>query len=311
MLHRMKERMIQIIWGLYSRGYLAPKMKRKLQRSRKTDADFNRLYAQELDFLLNKTLRFVPYETDTPYFREIETAQDGKGELPYAVVGGKKLFLMQGSHKKEIQKYIAGLMEEQADNSPHLYIDRDDFFLKADHTSERPILIDVGCAEGNFTLEYIGHAREAYLIEGDSRWNEPLKATFAPWAEKVHIVNQFVAEKSDEAAKKTSLDDLFAGFHGEKIFLKMDLEGWGLKALQGSANLLKNNDVYVACACYHSDTEYEDIRKYLEAAHPDYAVWPSEGVCICWFDKALSYPYFRRGMLRARKREYLKGEVSI
>ncbi len=310
MLHEMKDRMIQIIWGLYSRGYLAPRMKRKLRRSRKTDADFSRRYAQELDFVLHRTLRFVPYETDTPRFREIETVRGGKGKLPYAVVGGKKLFLMQGSPKREIQKYIAGLLEEQADNSPHLYVDRDDSFLKAEHPSERPILIDVGCAEGNFTLEYIEQVREAYLIEGDSRWNEPLKETFAPWAEKVHIVNQFVADKSDEAAKQISLDDLFADCHGKKIFLKMDLEGWGLKALRGSTGLLKNNDVYVACACYHSDSEYEDIRKYLEAAHSDYAVWPSEGVCICWFDKTLSYPYFRRGMLRARNRAYLKEGAS-
>ncbi|MCM1103045.1 MAG: hypothetical protein NC409_02970 [Clostridium sp.] len=272
------------------------------------DADFSGRYAQELDFVLNKTLRFVPYETNTPRSCEIEIGRDDKRKLPYAVVGEKKLFLTEGSSWREVQEYVAGLLEEQADNSPHLYIDRNDLFFKPNQSSQKPILIDVGCADGNFTLEYIEDIREAYLIEGDPRWNEPLKATFALWAEKVHIVNQFVSDKSDRTIKQIALDDLFANFRGEKIFLKMDLEGWGLKALQGCVNLLKDNDVYVACACYHSDSEYEDIKEYLESVHPEYAVWSSEGVCICWFEKALSYPYFRKGVLRARNRVCLKEE---
>ncbi len=300
MRNRLKQ-LVNNLYGLVYRSYLRlfliPKTK-KIMRSLQNNPEYDK-YGKEIDYILNNKVDFVPYSTDIPALFEFKMGYDKDKHLPYALYLGKRLYMQKGTGKKEIQRSLASFYSEQADVSPHLYVDRNDDFFKINVEENRPVIIDCGSAEGNFTLEYIDKVSKAYLFEADPLWNAPLDATFEPWKEKTVIVNKFISDVS--GGDYVSLDDYFADMHGEKVFLKMDLEGWGLKAIKGAKRLLDNNDVFVACASYHSKTEYDDIKEYLKNNHPDYRVTHSNGYALYWFDRHLEAPYFRRGMLRARK----------
>ena len=68
-------------------------------------------------------------------------------------------------------------------------------------------LLDVGSAEGIFTLDVIDLIEHAYLFECDDEWVEALEATFLPWKDKITIVRKYVSDMDDE--NNTTLDSYF------------------------------------------------------------------------------------------------------
>ena len=74
------------------------------------------------------------------------------------------------------------LSKEQDVRSAHRYLDGAFTFEKGE------ILVDAGVAEGNFALDVVEKASKLILFEADREWIEPLQATFAPWKEKIVIV---------------------------------------------------------------------------------------------------------------------------
>ena len=96
-------------------------------------------------------------------------------------------------------------------------------------------MVDVGAAEGIFALSNVEQAGRIVLFESSKEWIEPLKATFAPWKEKVEIVNKFAGDISN--AKCVTLDDYFVP--GDKLsFLKIDVEGAESRLLSGCKRIL-------------------------------------------------------------------------
>ncbi len=273
-----------------------PKVKKRLKKEMRNNIKFRETYKEELSFLLNKEIRFIPYEIQK--ISDINVFFDDNMKLPYTELFGKRMYFLKEYTDKNIRDCVKELLEEQSDISPHLYVDRsDDIFEK-----DKPIVIDVGCAEANFTLEYIEKVEEAFLFEANERWNKPLKATFSEYNEKVHIINKFVSENIIDD-RYTTLDDYFSHMKGKNIVLKMDLEGYGLSVLKGARKLLKDNNVFVACACYHYDKEYTDIEEFFNKNYPEYSVESSKGVCLYFHDGDLKYPFFRKGVIRAVKRD--------
>lgn len=51
------------------------------------------------------------------------------------------------------------------------------------------IVADIGTAEGIFALNIIHSVKKVYLFECDPEWIIPLEKTFAPWINKIEIVN--------------------------------------------------------------------------------------------------------------------------
>ena len=122
------------------------------------------------------------------------------------------------------------------------------------------ILLDIGAAEGIFTLNAIEQISHAYLFECDEEWIEALEATFAPWKEKITIVRKYVSD-TDEGDYIT-LDRYFQETtSGKRFFLKMDIEGYERKALKGAQQLLKQADVSGAVCLYHRKDDKEVIQK--------------------------------------------------
>lgn len=211
--------------------------------------------------------------------------------LPYVIVGGKRLYFPKNFSKQDVISNAENLILEQKEGCPHRYIE-DSTVLTNDM-----VIVDAGCAEANFTLKNIDKVQKAVLIEADSNWAEALKKTFEPWADKVKIIYTYVSDVTDEC--NMTIDDILKEEKCEKVFLKMDLEGYGLKALHGAKNTLSNKKCYVASACYHTQEECKTFYDFFQTYFPDYSLETSEGYIFPYFFHDFHYPYFRKVMFRA------------
>jgi predicted RNA methylase len=180
---------------------------------------------------------------------------------------------------------------EQDIESPHRYI-TNDFFVK-----DNDVVADIGAAEGTFALSAVKRAGKIYLFESDMEWVEPLEATFAPWKEKVEIINKFVSDKNDE--QNITLDYFFENKVGIN-FLKVDVEGAETDLLKGCEKVLSvNKSLKLAICTYHKQNDESTISKSLK--NLGFEVSYSKGYMIYMKDKELRPPYFRRGLIRALK----------
>ncbi|MCR4663534.1 MAG: FkbM family methyltransferase [Endomicrobiaceae bacterium] len=78
-------------------------------------------------------------------------------------------------------------------------------------------------------------------------------------------------ENNLQQYKTISIDDFVKDNRIEKIdFIKMDIEGCELKALQGALNTLKEYKPKLAIAAYHKYSDYYDIAKFLNELNLGY-----------------------------------------
>ena len=193
-----------------------------------------------------------PYRWRREYDIRTYPVAIGTNGLPYVVHQGKRLYFKRNM-RDYTQWTYKHLLIEQDKRSAHCYINTYDE-LKG------KILLDIGTAEGIFTLNAIEQISHAYLFECDEEWIEALEATFAPWKEKITIVRKYVSD-TDEGDYIT-LDRYFQETaSGKRFFLKMDIEGYERKALKGAQQLLKQADVSGAVCLYHRKDDKEVIQK--------------------------------------------------
>ncbi len=53
------------------------------------------------------------------------------------------------------------------------------------------VLVDVGTAEGIFSIDKMDKIKKLYVIETDAEWIEALKCTFSNYIDKVIIIEKF------------------------------------------------------------------------------------------------------------------------
>jgi hypothetical protein len=246
-----------------------------------------------LGYLRNRKIAMFPYYFQDKYIENsIEVFDDKELGLRYVLQDGKRLYFKKRWSKSRIRLSFNELMKEQDLKSPHCY-EKGDF--KVD---EGDVLVDIGAAEGNYALSNVEKASRIILFESNKEWLEPLRATFAPWKEKVTIVNKFVGDVSN--AKCITLDDYFS--QGEKVtFLKIDVEGAESSLLKGCTRILSvSNPLKVAICTYHKQGDELELGKILS----DYGfqISHSDGYMLVYTDRKLNAPYFRRGLIRAIRR---------
>lgn len=56
-------------------------------------------------------------------------------------------------------------------------------------------------------------------------------------------------------------------------FIKMDLEGWEMKALRGAEQTIKNKKPKLAIAVYHAAKDFREIPRYLLGINPNYKLY--------------------------------------
>jgi hypothetical protein len=243
-----------------------------------------------LKYLESNPVRIFPYPFHYEYSPDkIEVLFDQEKGMRYVMQEGKRLYFKKRWGVKRIRRAFSDLSREQDINSPHRYL-TDSFTI-----TSNDVLADIGAAEGNFSLSVIERVKKIYLFEYDKEWDEALRATFGPWAEKVEIINKYVADFNDSS--HIALDDFYVQ-KKDLTFLKIDVDG-AESIVLNSCNKIFNSDTpfKVALCTYHKNNDEEDFITLLK--RHGFRVTPSKGYMINYYDKKLKDPYLRRGLIRA------------
>jgi len=245
-----------------------------------------------LNYLKKNPIAIFPYSFQDQYHPDIvKVFYDKTKGLRYVLMDGKKLYFKKRWSTKRIKKAYSILLKEQDIQSPHRYLNEQFQFNEGD------VLVDAGTAEGNFALSLVEKASKLILFEPDKEWIEPLQATFEPWKEKVTIINKFVADTAN--SKQITLDNIISPIETE-IFLKANVEGAELKLLKGATKLLSQQKPFKIAICtYHKEQDEKEISKFL--SEYNFKISFSEGYMLPIFDKKMRPPFFRHGLIRAKK----------
>jgi hypothetical protein len=200
-----------------------------------------------------------PYEFMLEYKTlPVDCFYDQQLEMYYIMHQGKKLYFPHVDKEATVKLY-RDLITEQDIRSPHRYIE--DFNRLSGKT-----LLDMGAAEGIFSLSVIEIVNHVYLFECDETWIKALNATFAPWKEKVTIIRKYVSDKDDE--QNITIGHFLEGKDKRNLFLKMDIEGYEQSALKGAENILREaKDLDYAICSYHRAKDAIEIKKIFDSYH--------------------------------------------
>ena len=248
--------------------------------------------AEVLGYISKRKIAMFPYYFQDRYLESsIEVLDDKELGLRYVMLDGKRLYFKKRWSKSRIRLSFNELLKEQDLKSPHCY-EKGDF--KVD---KGDVLVDIGAAEGNYALCNVEKASRIILFESNKEWLEPLSATFSPWKEKVTIVNKFVGDVTN--SKCVTLDDYFA--NGESpTFLKIDVEGAESSLLKGCTRILSDHKpLKVAICTYHKQGDETELGKIL--SDDGFQISHSDGYMLVYTDRKLKPPYFRRGLIRAKR----------
>lgn len=242
------------------------------------------------EYLKSNPLSTLPYHFQEKYSSSgIKVYRDPQIKMPYVFQDGHRLYFKSYWTKKWIRNAFMYLTQEQDPESPHCYLS------EKLTLGENDVIADLGPAEGNFSLSFIEKVKKIYLIEPDNEWVQTLEATFAPWKDKVEIIEKFVSDVNDE--KNIRLDTLLSE-KKDITFLKVDIEGYEGKMLEGAEGFLSGTrPMKISLCTYHKPGDEADFTKIL--SEHGFSVTPSRGYMIPFNDKKLGKPWIRRGLIRA------------
>jgi hypothetical protein len=279
------------IWEL--RDYMADKQKRDIINFIKNNtADQDQEKIEILNYLKHNGKKVFPYHFIEKYHQEnIAVYTDNINNMKYVLYADKRMYFPMDWNVEKIQKYYNGLLIEQDIESPHRY-EYEGFCVE-----DNDVVADIGAAEGIFSLSIIERAKKIYLFECDKAWIGALKLTFAPYNDKVVLINKFISDANDDDC--ITLDSIFA--NEEINFIKADIEGSETKMLTGAKLLLsKPCNLKIAICAYHKNNDEHILNNILieNGFHTAF----SKGYMLFTDDKELAPPYLRRGLVRAAKK---------
>jgi len=218
------------------------------------DTERNRFYT----FMGKYGVTAYPYPFMLEYKKlSIDCRFDNEYGMNYIVHFGKRLYFPKFMDRRTIIISYRNLLIEQDDRSPHQYV-------KNISRLKGKILLDIGAAEGIFTLNCIDILKYAYLFECDEEWIEAITVTFAPWKDKVTIVQKYVGDTNDN--NNITIDRFLEDKAKDNLFLKMDIEGYEQAALHGSENILKNaQNIDFSICTYHKREDAVEIAAILRS----------------------------------------------
>jgi phospholipid N-methyltransferase len=256
--------------------------------------DLNAEEQEVLTFLKSHPMHIFPYNFPEKYRPEdIKIEKDSKKGLLYTLWEGKKLYFKNGHQRKKAQVYFNSLLLEQDPLSPHRYL-TDNFDV---HVGD--VIVDVGAAEGNFSLSVIEKVKQVYIFEVEKDWIKALEATFEPWKEKVEIIQKYV---SDEDTKDSIKLDTFFNLGQTVNFIKADVEGAEAQIVNGAADLIKSqSNLKIAVCTYHRQSDAEELDKLLK--NKGFVNHFSDKYMIFHYGKSnvVKAPYLRKAVLRGIK----------
>lgn len=245
-----------------------------------------------LDYLEDESLTWFNYPFVNKYDNSVRVKKDENLGLFYFIYQDKRIYLSRKFHNDCMaREYVKSLYIEQDEQSPHRYLTR------TYDVPDQSIVIDAGCAEGFFSIGIIERVQHIYIFEPDPMWCEALKYTFEPFKKKVTIVEK--ALSNFVYGKTTTIDNEIKDLNVD--FVKMDIEGEELYALQGARRTIGHSPRIKCVVCtYHQEFAYDAIKLFFE--HIGLKTEHSRG--YMWFDERYNEmrPFvLRRGLIRAYK----------
>ena len=244
---------------------------------------------EALAFIRKYKLTTFNYEFIFAYEdQRVDVRRDETCGLFFVVDNGRRLYFKRGIKDRcQVEDYYNAMCKEQDVRSPHRYTD-------SFHDVDGGALLDLGAAEGLFSLRSIDKADFVYLFECDPGWLEALQWTFKPYASKVRIVPSYVSDVDNN--REVRLDSFGKTVQGRISFVKMDIEGAEIRALQGARQLRRDHPdcKWSICTYHHPDDEIK-VRELLAGCR----IRTSLGYMLFYFDRSLKEPFFRRGVLYA------------
>lgn len=250
-------------------------------------------YQKIVEFLEKNKLGVYNYDFIKKYADlRIDVYRDEECGLFYVLRNGKKLYFKRDYDSEElVRNYYRTILLEQDADSPHRYTS-EEFFV------EGGVLVDCGGAEGFFMLDAIEKIDKGIVFEAEDDWVEALNKTFEPYKNKVEIIKKYVSDISDDVYIK--LDDILDKDIKE-IAIKMDIEGYEQKALEGAQSVIHMIPrVILFVAAYHKPEDYNKIKEWIQM-NGEYKIQESNGFMVNLWEKKLKEPFWRKGIIRAKK----------
>ncbi len=161
------------------------------------------------------------------------------------------------------------------------------------------VVLDCGCAEALWALSIVKKVKRLHLIEPQAAFHKGLELTFSDCKHKVEILqcavgnydgfcdfNQCKEPSISGNAKiskngNTAIYKIDTLFRNVKIsFIKADLEGFELEALQGAQRIIIENNPKIAITVYHQENDWREIKDFVLSLVPEYQ-WKLKGM-VAW-----------------------------
>ena len=242
-----------------------------------------------LAYYLHNEISVFPYSFKNEYAYKELVIQNENG-YNYYLLNGIKLYFKKNWSNQSCKSYIKSLLVEQDFRSPHAYCSNT-FAPFQDET-----LLDIGAAEGNFSVLSLDKVKETIAFECNPDWYKALSKTMEPYS-NVKVINKKV---NCHTTKKTiALDDIPELF-SKKLFIKIDVEGSERSVFNGMEKLLNSNEnIRLAICTYHTYNDAADFEKFFRER--GFKTEFSNGYMLYYFAKDLKPPYLRKGVLRVWK----------
>jgi hypothetical protein len=243
-----------------------------------------------LSFYETNEIQTFPYSFPHKYrTAQLEILKD---EIAfYCLINQHKLYFKKDWSEESCKAYLKTLLIEQDPASPHAYCSE---IFKPEPDE---ILVDIGTAEGYFTLLKLDEVKEVYAFEMDKKWNDVLKISFKNYFNKVKLFEGKLGNSNTNGNYK--LDD-FKELYKQKLFIKIDAEGSEYGVFDGMKTLLsQNNQIKIAVCTYHKKNDANEFEVYFKSL--GFQTEFSNGYMLYRFAKDLSEPYLRKGVLRVWK----------
>lgn len=258
-----------------------------------------RPYQKELAFL-----RQAGHYCNFPYLPDskqlnLVSGRDTATNLPFVVHKGKKLFFPSVYSSEDAVRLYLNLVQNEkilgvddVEGTPHQY---QSSYV---HVEEGDSVFDIGAAEGLFSLDMVDKASHLVVVESDPLWMEPLQQTFAPFGDKVTIINKFVsAVDTDDTL---SLKKLLSDTTRRSAFVKMDIEGYELPTITSAMEVLKEKEgIKMAVASYHRQHDADELKTLFDGI--GYSSEYSTGFMLFHLYDTPIPPFFRKGVIRSKK----------
>lgn len=255
-------------------------------------------FKSEALYIHKNGLTIFPYKL-VKEMPSIKSGFDEALQLPYVIHKGERLYFPHSYSIDICLKMYESYISEECllggkfrEKQPHQYL------TETFTVEEGDVLVDVGCAEALLSLDNIEKVSKVYLFEFDPMWMPALNATFKDYMHKVVIINKYVSDKDTDTT--ITLKTALRNEHGKQLFIKMDIEGAEVDVLNGSRDYLSNtSNIKIACCTYHRQHDEEVIPQIFSEMGYNYEF--SDGYILFFLDANMQYPYFRHGLVRARK----------